>query len=128
MNMKVVDLTRRGEGICTWQREWIIGMHGVGLGLAVAEEGTKGFHSIISIDNCEGCVKRCLAVNPSKPLSRGSHSFHSTLFSQIPFSITKINIDHFIAKIHIWIDNIFYVKFHVLCEYIWSYMMSSEHG
>ncbi|CAJ1948334.1 unnamed protein product, partial [Sphenostylis stenocarpa] len=43
------------------KREWIIEMHGVGLGLAVAEEAMKGFQSIISIDNCEGCVKRCLA-------------------------------------------------------------------
>lgn len=55
------------------------------IGIGSSGRRHEGFHSIISIDNCEGCVKRCLAVNPSKPLSRAP--IHSTpLFSpKYPF-------------------------------------------
>lgn len=73
-------------------------MHGVGLGLAVADEAMKGFHFIISIENCEGCVKRCLAVNPSKLLSRGSHSIPSFYNSMLSYKKIKVSCSCFLLN------------------------------
>lgn len=67
----------------------------VGIGLAVADESMKGFNSMISIENCEGSVKRCLAVNiiPPNPSHGAPMSFSLSIilrFSSILFVLFSL--------------------------------------